>query len=284
MNRKAALRYIIYIAVFIFFTILFIVVNFPAQKTTLLVNQILAEISDSSVTARKAEFILPFSLKVKDISVQVNKNPLDLGEAIVTPSLLALITGRKKADVRLQGPWIISRFLVSSQGDGGVFVLRSMDIDLSRLPETASLPFELSGNVEATAALQTEDWAKRIFSGEARSTSGAIVADGGLLGTFGLAPMGFSKFSAVATIEDNVMTLGETFIEGDISATARGEIRIAPADFMASRLDLTVELRPGPEYRERLAPVFTMIGARSRADGSVHIGVRGTVGEPSITM
>jgi type II secretion system protein N len=284
MNHKVALRYIIYLAVFIFFTLLFIVLNFPAERTTQLVNQTLAEISDSMVIAGKAEFTLPFSLKVEDISVQRNNNPLNLGEAIVTPSLLALITGRKKADVRLQGPWIVSRFLLSSQGDGGVFVVRSMDIDLSRLPETDSLPFELSGNIEATADLQSEDWAKGIFSGEARTTSGAIVADGGLLGTFGLAPLEFSKFSAVATIEENVMTLGETFIEGDISATARGTVRITTADYKASRLDLALELKPASQYRERLLPIFGLMGVRPRTDGTVNFRIRGTIGRPSITM
>ena len=284
MNRKAALRYITYIAVFIFFTILFTVVNFPAQKTTLLINQTLAEISDGSITAEKAEFTLPFSLKVENIRLKMNRGPLDLGEAIVTPGLLALITGKKKADVRLQGPWIKSRFLVSSQGDGGAFVLRSMDIDLSRLPETGLLPFELSGKVEVTADLQTEDWAKGIFRGEARSTSGAIEADGGLLGALGLAPVGFSGFSAVSTIEDNVMTLGETFIEGDISATARGTVRIALADYKASILDLTVELKPASQYRERLQPVFSLLGVRPGPDGTVNFRVRGTVGKPAVTM
>jgi len=284
MNRKAALRYIIYLAILLIFTIFFIVLNFPAKKTTQLVNQTLAEISDSKVTAGKAEFILPFSLKVEDLSVQGSKGPLDLGEAIVTPSLLALITGGKKADVRLQGPWIMSRFSIASQGDGGVFVLRSMEIDLSRLPETDSLPFELSGNVEATADLQTEDWTKGIFGGEARSTSGGIVADGGLLETFGLAPLAFSRFSAFATIENNVMTLGETFLEGDISATARGTVQIIPADYTVSRLDVTVELKVAPKYRERLKPVFGLMGARPRADGTVNFRIRGTIGRPAIKM
>ena len=73
-------------------------------------------------------------------------------------------------------------------------------------------------------------------------------------------------------------------MEGDLAGTARGDIRITPANFEASRLNLTVELRPGPEHRERLAPLFSLMGARPRADGSFSFKVRGTVGEPSITM
>ena len=82
----------------------------------------------------------------------------------------------------------------------------------------------------------------------------------------------------------NVLTMGENTLKGDVEASAKGTVSIDPDDPGASRLDLSVRITPGPRNRERLMPVFSLLGARPGKDGSVSIGIRGTLGQPSFTM
>jgi hypothetical protein len=115
-------------------------------------------------------------------------------------------------------------------------------------------------------------------------TSGPIEIAGDLLEALNFAPLRISRTAVVATIKDNVLTLGENSIEGDLAVNARGTVKISVDDYEASRLDLIVELKPSLESRGRLLPVFNLMGAKSKPNGSVGMRVRGTVGRPSITM
>jgi type II secretion system protein N len=199
--------------------------------------------------------------------------------------LFTFLSGKSGADVRLENPWLDSSLTFVASREGWDLDVRSMEIDLSQLPDDImTLPLRLKGKVEVSLNLLSNDPSQDVLSGDVRITSGPIELSGDLLETFGFAPFRISRVMAVATIKDNVVTLGENAIDGDLTAAARGKIRIASANYMASRLDLTLELKPGAEYRKRLLPIFTLMGARPRADGSVNIRVRGTLENPTVTM
>ena len=285
MNRQAILRSIVYVVLFLFFTLLFMLLNYPSERLTDQVNGLLFAASEGAVYVENVSFKPPLSLEVGKITLDVGQGSVDMGRAVVGMRFLSLLSGNKGANVRLENPWLDSSLTVVSSREGWDLDARRIEIDLSELPEDF-MPFslQLKGKVDLSLNLLSTDASKGVTSGAVRITSEPIEMSGDLLETLGLAPFHISSLMAVATVKDNILTLGENAIEGDLAGTARGDIRIPPANFMASRLNLTVELTPGPEYRERLVPVFTLMGARPRADGSVSFKVRGTVGKPSITM
>ena len=286
MNRQVVLYSIIYVALFIFFTLFFIPVNYPPERLTDQVNGWIWAASKGTLTVENARIKLPLSLEVGEITLDVGQGrSVEMGDAVVGMRFLTLLTGKRGADVRLENPWLKSSLNLVSSGEGWNLDVQSMEIELSELPDDVMpFPLRLDGKIGMSLNLLSNDPSQGISSGEVRITSGPIEIDGDLLKALGFAPLGISRVSAVATVKDNVVTLGETAIEGDLTAAARGVIRIASDDYLTSRLDLTVELKPGPGNRERLVPVFTMMGVRPRADGSVNFRVRGTVGSPSVTM
>jgi type II secretion system protein N len=286
MNRKVVLHSIAYFAIFVIFTILFVVFNYPAQRLADQINRRIGTISKGALTVGSARIKPPLSLEMGEISLDVGQGRwLDMGEAVVGVRLLPLLSGKKGADIRLVNPWLDSSSTLVSSEDGWDLDVRSMDIDLSELPEEVmTLPLRLEGKVGVSMSLHSKDPSQDISSGDVNLTSGPIEISGDLLEALGFSPLRISRVLAVATIKDNLMTLGENSIEGDLTANVRGEMRIAPADYLASRLNLTVELKPGPGNRERLVPIFNLMGAQPRADGSIIFRVRGTLGRPSVTM
>jgi len=146
------------------------------------------------------------------------------------------------------------------------------------------LSLDLSGKLTISLDLVSETPSEEVYSGHVRVSSGPVVISGDLLQSLGFSPFNITSLSLVATVKDNVVTLGENGVDGDLNAVANGEIRLLPADLMASRLNLNVELVPGPDKKEKLGPIFALMGARTRSDGSINIRVRGTVANPSVTM
>ena len=285
MKRQAVLHSAAYALLFVFFTFLFTLVNYPSAKLTSQVNRWVLEASDGALTVGSARIKSPLSLGIGGLVLKSYLGPLDLGSGAVRLRPLGLLLGKRGVDVRLENPWLDLNMTIVTSEDGWGLRVRSMELDLSRLPgEFMALPLDMEGKVEGAAELQSGDSAKEIGSGEARIDSGPIEVQGELLDVLGVAPLKISRIFAVATVKDNVVTLGENGIEGDLKASARGVIRISPANYNSSRLDLTVELEPGPGNRERLAPVFSLMGARPGGDGGVKIRVRGTLGRPSVTM
>jgi type II secretion system protein N len=286
MNRPAVVRSTVYVALFLFFTILFMPVNYPSERLTGQVNGWMSAASNGALTIGNARIKPPLSLKLENVTLEAGQGrSLDVGEVVIGLRLLGLLSGKKGADVRLENPWLNSRLTVISSGDSWHLDIRSMEIDLSELPDDImALPLDLDGKINLSLDLQTDDPAQGVSSGEIRITSGPIEVGGELLETLGLTPLRISRILSIATVEENVVELGENAVEGDLTASARGVIRIAPVNYMASRLDLTVQLKLAPGNRERLMPVLKMMGARPKADGTVNLRIRGTVGEPSITM
>jgi type II secretion system protein N len=210
---------------------------------------------------------------------------MDLGTAVARPGLIGLLTGKQSADVHLVNPWLETDFTVVSSGESRTLDVRSASIDLSSLPEDMiTYPVTLEGLLEASLAVGLTGTPRAVLSGDVSVGSEDIEIGGDLLQTLGVAPLSISRFLATGTIRDNVLTLGENAVEGDLGAVARGTVRIDPANYLASRLDLTVEITTDPRVRDRLVPLFSLLGARARADGSIILRVRGAVGRPSVTM
>ena len=285
MNRQAVLRSIVYVVLFLFFVLLFMLLNYPSERLTDQVNGLLLTVSKGTVSVESVRFKPLLSLEVGEVTLKVGQGSVKMGRAVVGVRFLGLLSGNKGADVRLENSWLNSSLSIVSAGEGWDLDARRIELDLSELPEDIMpFPVDLKGKIGVSLNLLSTDASKGVSSGAVRITSESIEMSGDLLETLGMAPFRITSLMAVATVKDNILTLGENSMEGDLAGTARGDIRIAPADFMASRLNLTVELRPGPEYRERLAPIFTLMGARPRADGSISFNIRGTVGKPAVTM
>jgi type II secretion system protein N len=285
MNRQAVLRSIVYVVLFLFFTLLFMLLNYPSERLTDQVNGLLLGASKGTVHVESVRFKPPLSLEMGKVLLQVDQRSVDMGRAVVGMRFLSFLSGKKGANVNIENPWLNSSLIIVSSGKGWDLEARWVDLDLSELPEDIMpFPLSLKGKVGVSLNLLSADASKGVSSGAVRVTSEPIAMSGDLLETLGLAPFRITSLMAVATVKDNILTLGENAVEGDLGATARGDISIAPANFIASRLNLTVELRPGPEHRERLAPLFSLMGARPKADGSFSFKVRGTVGNPAVTM
>ncbi|MDF1525663.1 MAG: type II secretion system protein GspN [bacterium] len=285
MNRQAVLRSIVYLALFLSFTLLFILLNYPSERLTDQVNGFLFAATEGAVSVDNVRFRPPLSLEAGEVTVVVGQGSVDMGRAVVGMRLFSFLSGNKGADVRLENPWLDSSLTVVSSGEGWDLDAPKIEIDLSELPEDI-MPFsmQLKGKVDLSLNLLSTDSSMGVSSAEVKITSGPIEMSGDLLETLGLAPFPISSVMAVATVKDNVLTLGENALEGGLAGSARGDIKIAPANFMASRLNLTVELTPGPEYRERLTPLFALMGARAKANGSVSFKIRGTIEKPAVTM
>lgn len=284
MSRRDTLRIAAYVLLFAVFTAVFTFLNYPRERLTNSVNWWLSRNVEGLAVSR-ADLTLPAAMKLEGLELSVAGDPVDLGRAVVTPRWLALLSGKKGVDVRLEGGWAQGRFDLLSSPAGWRVRVRSARVDLSRIPSRLlPLPVELTGSVEATLTLVSEDAAAGITEGQMSVSSGPMTAGGPLLETFGVAPLGFTRLFAVAAVEDNVLTLGENGLEGDLTAAARGVVRITPSDPLASRVDITVEASPGPGSRERLAPLLNLLGGRRGADGRMILHVRGTLGRPSVTM
>ena len=156
-------------------------------------------------------------------------------------------------------------------------------MDLSEAPLTENLPFELDGDVKASLELEMADPSNDLVDGRGRLSGTGMEVQGDLLEALDLSPLRFSSLAAVFTIEDNVLTVGESGLEGDIFATARGTIRLIPDNPMNSRLNLILDVKPGSETKGGLSTLFTFIGGRPRTDGSVSLRIKGTIKRPSIT-
>ncbi len=285
MNRKNAFYLIGYAALFILFTFLFTLINYPSDRLTAQINSWILPASKGSLTVGNADIRLPFSIKMDGITLKLDQRTVDLGEAFVKPHMLGLLLGKRGADIRLENPWLESRMAIDSSGKGFKIDAPSLQVNLSSLPESImSLPLDLNGRIDGSLDLRSENQSQGITSGELKISSGPVEIGGDLLEALGFDSLGITSVKALATVEDNVLTLRENSIEGDIMATARGFLKINPQNFVASRCDIIVVIKPGDKYRERLLPVLSMIDAHPKADGTVDVRIRGTIAKPSITM
>jgi type II secretion system protein N len=283
MNRKAYLRPAGYVLFFLCLTLVFCFLNYPGENLASTVNIWLSEASDQVLSVEDVSFKPVFSLKLGGITVDTGKDRQVLGDAVISPVILAFLTGGKAAKGRLDGSWVSSRFKVQSKGDSWNLDVDSLKVKLETLPLPEDLPLELSGGAEASLEVKVPDLSNIRLEGQGQITGTDIQAFGPVLEALGLSPLRFSSLSVFFTIEDNVLTLNENNVTGDISASARGNVRLVPAQPGNSRLNLTLDIKPGAEARERLTPVFSLLGVRQKTDGSIVLRIRGTIDRPSVT-
>ncbi|MDT8395749.1 MAG: type II secretion system protein GspN [bacterium] len=283
MKRQGVYRYLIYIAIFSVFTSLFFLYGFPAERLTSIVNGRLSTMTGSAASVDEASLGFPLALKLKGMETAWSGESVLLGDAFVSPDLVGLLTGKKGGRIRLKGPLGTARLSIRTGGPGARITVKSLVADLQGVSGALQSPVQVDGFVEGSAAFETADLASGKWNGRGTVKADSVILTGPLLEAFGMAPFELAGLKAAFSLEENLLTLGENSIEGDLGASARGTIRLVPARPGSSRLDLVVDLRPGIGMREKISPLLTLMGARPRADGSVQLKVRGTVGRPSVT-
>ena len=283
MNRQDAIRYLLYFVIFSLFTTIFFIATFPGEWLKGMINGQVSSLSNGTVAVTETSLSFPWSVRLKGITASISGEILDLGDATVSPDLAAIFTGRKGVKVSFVGTAGTGKVSFRSSQAGGKVIAAPLNVDLTGVSSFLQLPVQLEGQVKGELVLETGDLNGNVWSGEGTASADSITMNGPLLEAFGMAPFNLSGFKLFFTVEDNLVKLGENEVQGDISAKVRGTVKLDPRRPENSRLDLVVVLRPGADTREKLSPLLTLMGARPRADGSVQLKVKGTVGRPSVT-
>jgi type II secretion system protein N len=270
LKDRSGLRIAVYLVFFLLLTAVLVFVNFPMDRVTEGINGRLETASGGAATVESAHFSLPLSLVLSNLSVKLNGKRLNVGDARVTPHLLSLVGSSRGADVVFAGPW--GKLPVSFGTDNGGWSLEggNDEIDLSLFPGVDGLPVDIVGNLS--------------LSGKINIRLNEAVISGQTMEMFGVKPVNLNNIQTFMSVEKNLLTLGETKIEGDIMGEGRGTIRLIPSDIGKSRLDLTLNLRPSLEAREQLAPLFSLAGARKKPDSSLTVRIRGTIDQPQFSI
>lgn len=283
MSRVSVYRNLLYFALFLFFTIFFFLYAFPSERLTITANKQLRTLAGPGVSVTEASLSFPWSVRFSGIMAPVSGKAVEVGDAVVSPNLFAFISGNKGGKVRFKGSPGTARISLRTSGEGARVAANSLELDLAGLSSFLELPVKLDGIVNGDLVVETSDLSTNVWSGEGAFHGKTITLNGPLLETFGLAPFNLSGLKLFYTIQDNVLTLGENRIQGDIDVNVKGTVKLDPGNPESSRLDLVVELRPGEDTKEKLAPILTIIGGRPRPDGTVQLKIRGSVGRPAIT-
>ncbi len=283
MNRQSAFRNLLYFALFSLFTAVFFLATFPTERLTSLINDQVRSASNGTVAVKETSLAFPWSIRLKGITTSISGEARNLGDATVSPDLVAIFTGRKGVKVRFAGTAGKGKVSFKTSETEIKVVAAPLNIDLSGVSRLLQLPVQMEGLVTGEVTVETGDVNGGVWSGEGAFSAGSITMNGSLLDAFGMAPFNLSGLKLFFTVEDNLVKLGENEVQGDIGAKVRGTVKLDPRRPENSRLDLVVVLRPGADTREKLSPLLTLMGARPRADGSVQLKVKGTVGRPDVT-
>ncbi|MBN2720047.1 MAG: type II secretion system protein GspN [Proteobacteria bacterium] len=283
MNRKSVLRLSGYLIWFLLLTLLFAFVNFPRDNLTSWVNGRLSLWTDEIVRCREASLAIPFSLRLKDVTLDPGANPVVIGDAVISPSLSSFLTGGKGASVRISGIWGISKIKARSGRGGWKFELTSLEADLGRAPLPETLPYRVAGAATVLGTLQGEGESAQTLTGEGEIRGEGIEISGSLLEAVDLSPLKFSGVDLVFTVDKGVLSIGENRFLGDFTGEMRGTMALNPGRLQDSRLNMTLQVRPDSRIREKVLPLLSMAGARPGPDGGTTWRIRGTLDRPSIS-
>lgn len=283
MKRRTYLRTAGIVFLYLCLTLVFFIMNYPAENLTAALNRRLSLVSNRALRVEEVSLKPLLSLKLGGVSVDMGKNWQVLGDAVVSPLFVPLLTGKKAVKGNLDGPWVESRFRAGYRDGGWDLDVNSLTVKLETLPLPEDLPLELDGNAEAVLELEVPDASSIQLEGQGQITGTDIQASGGVLEPLGISPLRFPSLSVFFTVQNNVLTLKENNLTGDISASARGTVRLVPSQPGSSHLDLTLDIVPGAEVRDSLAPVLSLLGIRQRANGRIVLRIRGTIDRPSVT-
>lgn len=284
MKSRSGLRITLYVLFFLFLTAIFVFANFPMDVVTNRVNKELSTLSGGAARVKSARFSLPASLVISDLTVDPGGGELNIGDARVTPHLRTLLGSSRGADVVIAGSW--GKLPISFVTGSGGWDLSAVteNIKLSLLPGVEGLPVDIEGVLSVKTDLNYVEEGGGSLSGKIDLEINSAVVSGRTMEMFGVKPVNLKIVRAYLTVEKNLLTFGETRIEGDIMGDGRGTVRLVPADPGSSRLDLTLNLRPSLEARERLVPLFTLLGEGRKPDSSVTVRIRGTIDQPQVSM
>ena len=186
MTRKSSLRIAGYILFFLFFTLVFTVVNFPRENLTGTVNGWLSRASNKALSVAEASPSLPLSVRLSGVSLDTEGNRQVLGDAVVSLDFLAFLAGERSVTVRFSGPLGSSRFRVRSGEDGWGVEVKSLTADLGALPFTEGIPFTIDGMAGVSGNLHTKDPSGKLLDGDGKVTGKGIEIKEGLLEPLGL--------------------------------------------------------------------------------------------------
>jgi type II secretion system protein N len=284
MMAGKAVRPTVYLLLFALFTAIFLVVNFPQDQVAAYVNQWMKENAGNVLTAQAASAQFPLSIRLRDIELASGGRKYPVGDLSLSPTLASLVRERKSFSALLEGDWGTlpidmafdrERWEVGFNGDG---------IELSMLPAAPDLPIDLEGELSIDTRIKGTGGGKPVFSGEGSIHLVDAVVGGDALELFGVDEIKLTKVRLFWSAEDNLVTLQETGIEGDIMGDIGGTILVLPGNPGNSRVNLTLNLRPSLEAQDRIGPLMSLLGSKTGSSGGVRVTIDGTLGEPKFAL
>lgn len=284
MRQRGAVRYAVYLILFLSGTVIFLIAAFPGDQMAEMLNDRMKNFAGGALSVDSAAYVFPMSLGVTGFGARIGDTHVNLGNATVSFGLKSFVGRDRKAGIVLKGPWGELPVTVDVKGRTWSIKARGKGIDLSRIPGGQDLPVKLSGRLSLDVGLDVDGEGQGKISGKGNARVDGVSLSGGALDILGAGALGITRGVVFWTIEDNLLTLGEATLQGDLVGDARGTALLFPSNIENSRLNLTLDLRPSAASRRRLAPLFFLAGARAKTDGSVTVKVGGTVGRPKISL
>ncbi|GBE14289.1 hypothetical protein BMS3Abin14_00330 [bacterium BMS3Abin14] len=284
MRRFGAVRYAAYALLFLSMTVIFLISTFPGDRMAEMLNGRMKDVTDGALSVDSAEYVFPMSMRVTGLSARLGGADVGLGNATVSMGPRSLVGKDRRAGIVLNGPW--GELPVTLEMTGRTWNVRGRGegIELSRIPGGQDLPVKLSGRLSLDVDLEVNSEGPGKISGKGNARVEAASISGGALDILGAGALKVTSGVVFWTIEDNLLTLGEVAIQGDVIGNARGTALLYPSNLENSRINMTFTLRPSAASRKRLAPLFLLAGAGAKADGSITVKVRGTFRRPKLSL
>ncbi len=284
--RRHLPRILAYLAFFLAAGILSFIVTFPAENLDGMVNRRIVRAGGGALRVEGSRYRFPLSLAAERLSVIAGGRRIELGRAVITPSLLSLAGKYPAWTVRLGGDWGEIPFSLVT-GKTGPWRLSTVGgtVDLARHPALISLPLALEGKAAVSFSLSGVKGSLEGASGRGELVVTQGVAGGAPLKDLGLPSLRLSRLSLPLTLDRGILTLHEGKVEGDFIGTVSGASRLALTQPLLSSLDLALALRPSAETRGKLGPALALLeGAGGGSGGMVNLRVTGTWGQPALGL
>jgi type II secretion system protein N len=273
-----------YLAFFLAAGVISFVATFPADRLDELVNRRLDLAGGGAFRVEGSRYRFPLSLAAERLTVAAGGRRIELGGAVVTPSVLSL-AGRSPAwTVRLRGEWgEIPLSLVTGKAGPWRLSTQGGKVDLARHPALTAFPLSFEGKAAVSFSLAGVKGALEGASGRGELVVTQAAVGGKLLQAMGVDALRFSRLSLPLVLERGILSLREGRVEGDLIGTVSGTSRLAPAEPLRSSLEISLSLRPSAETMARTGPVLALLGGG--AGGGVqalNLRLSGTWGSPSL--
>ena len=283
MKRLSRFRPVAYVLLFLVFAGIFFIITFPGESITRAVNAGLKSASGDLASIDSSRFSPPKSIEVDGIRVRVGGDNLVVGRASISPSILSMLSGMKRWKIKLSGAWGNIPLKIGI-GDGRWEMSSAdADIDISKLP-VDELPVEMAGRILFNSELAIVGKESMNISGKGNMGFDKVVLTGGPMKMFGIDHLQFVRGKAFWSIKENVITIGENGVEGDIIGIIRGTIKLDPGNLARSRLNMLLNIRPSLEAADKLGLLFSLAGKKRSSDGSVIVKIQGTLDNPKYSL